>query len=397
MKKLFFPILILIFVLLLAVKQKVGDIRPSVLPPITTQQTTQQKVGESVGYLSAPQGFSIGIFAKGIDNARDLEFSESGTLIVSQPSKSQVTALPDKNNDGIVDETKTVLSGLNNPHGIAFFNGKLFVAEETRLVRYNWNEKELSASLDKVLFNLPKGGRHFTRSISFNKEGKMFVTIGSSCDVCNEKSEWFAAVIVSNSEGESPRLFAKGLRNSVFITINPKTNELWGTEMGRDFLGDQAPPDEINTIKENNPSAGSGPRDYGWPNCYGNKIYDLAFNSDLKKGTPCKDTESPIYEIPAHSAPLGLAFIQSEQFPSDWQGDLLIAYHGSWNSSVPVGYKVVRLSVDGNTVSGEENFITGFLQGSLAIARPVDVIFDKKGSLFVSDDKGGNIYKVIKK
>lgn len=192
-------------------------------------------------------------------------------------------------------------------------------------------------------------------------------------------------ILISDPAGSTPRIFAKGLRNSVFITLNEKTNEIWVTEMGRDFLGDEIPPDEVNIIKDGG--------DYGWPYCFGEQIYDTNFGQ--KDSSYCQNTISPIHKIPAHSAPLGLTFINSPQFPSDWQGDLLVAYHGSWNRSVATGYRVVRMKVNGNAISGEEDFLTGFLSGSQTLARPVDLIFDKAGSLYISDDKEGYIFKII--
>lgn len=384
-------------------KEKVGDIRPAILPPKEVSEPQEpkesngQKVGGTADYLQVPTGFKIGIFAKSIENARDLEFSPQGILLVSSPSNGAVVALPDKNKDGVADSAITVLSKLNRPHGLAFFNGKLFVAEESQVSRYNWDESTLTATLDKKLFDLPRGGRHFTRTITFKKDSRMFVSLGSSCDVCVEEHPFIATVIVSDQNGTSPKVFAKGLRNAVFITTNPQTDDVWVTEMGRDFLGDNLPPDEINILEEG---------DYGWPLCYGNRVHDTNFDKRVYIQTvpplPCGTTIPPVYEIPAHSAPLGLTFIEGEQFPKDWQGDLLVAYHGSWNSSVPVGYKIVRLDVDGDRVLEEEDFITGFLKGSQAVARPVDVVFEPSassgqgGSLFISDDKGGNIYKVVK-
>lgn len=379
--------------------RKVGNFGPALLPPKEdiVDNLEKQSIGLSPSFpLKLPDGFKIGIFAKDLGNARDLEFSVSGTLLISIPSDGKVVALPDKNGDGVADSNIDVLTSLGRPHGIAFHDGKLFVAEETRVVRYLWDEENLKATQEKVLFDLPKGGRHSTRTISFNQKGQTFVSIGSSCDVCYEKHEWLAAVIVSDADGNVPRVWAKGLRNSVFITVNPKTGELWGTEMGRDFLGDDLPPDEVNIIREGG--------DYGWPDCYGKKIIDT---TQPQKGTPCEATEAPVYEITAHSAPLGLVFIQSKQFPSAWQGDLLVAYHGSWNRSTPIGYKVVRLDVEGRPrdqrLVDEEDFITGFLPSggelsgpSQAYGRPVDLTFDKEGSLYISDDKAGVVYKVVK-
>ena len=172
-----------------------------------------------------------------------------------------------------------------------------------------------------------------------------------------------------------------------FIKINPKTRELWGTEMGRDLIGDNLPPEEVNIIAKG--------KNYGWPNCYGNKIHDEKFDHSHSAGE-CEKTEVPIYGSQAHSAPLGLVFIDSAQFPQSWQGDLLVAYHGSWNRSVPTGYKIVRMNVKGNKITGETAFLTGFLQGTNALGRPVDLEFDSSGSLYISDDKIGVVYKIIK-
>ena len=391
-------------VFLVFTKEKIGDVRPALLPP-------KSSIGENPSFpLDLPEGFKIGIFAPSasfgqakdkssgqatLGAVRDLEFSPGGTLLVSIPADGKVVALPDKNEDGVADEVRDIVTGLSRPHGLAFHQGKLFIAQEPRVVRYNWDEENLKATEDRVLFALPKGGRHFTRTVSFNQKGQMFVSVGSSCDVCFEKHPWLGSVIVSDAEGNNPRIWAKGLRNSVFITVNPQTDQLWGTEMGRDFLGDDLPPDEVNIIRES--------RDYGWPVCYGNRVYDEQFGQETQEY--CKDTEPPVYEIPAHSAPLGLTFIDSPQFPGSWQGDLLVAYHGSWNRSTPIGYKVVRLDVEGEalhqTVQGEEDFISGFLPSSAsglaqAYGRPVDLIFDKAGSLYISDDKAGIIYKVIR-
>lgn len=363
---------------------------PVVLPPaaITPEKSPGQTVNET--FLTIAPNFSLRIFAAGINGARDLQFSPGGTLLVSQPPEGRVVALPDTDNDHKADREITVVSGLNRPHGLAFYQGKLFIADETSVVRYNWNEQDLSATLDKKLFDLPKGDRHFTRTLAFNSQGQLFISIGSSCDVCYESHQFLAAVIISDAEGTSPRLFAKGLRNAVFITISPQTNQLWGTEMGRDFLGDNLPPDEVNIIKDGH--------DYGWPLCYGNRVHDTDFDKkvyiQIVPQPPCGQTEPPIYEIAAHSAPLGLQFVTSEKFPQDWQGDLFVAYHGSWNRSTPIGYKVVRINLANGKATGEEDFITGFLQGNQAIARPVDLIFDNLGALYISDDKGGYIFKV---
>ena len=385
------PIIIIVLIIVLwYIKNYVGDLRPVLLPPSKdlTEIIEQQKPGDPVDFpLKIASDFKIGIFAKDLGAARDLQISSGGTLLVSSKDSGAVYALPDKNKDGRADEKTEVLTGLDKPHGIAFYGEKIFVAELRKVSRYSWNEKTLAAKFEKKLFDLPYNGGHSTRSIVINSDGDLFVTIGSSCNVCVEKHPWLAAVIVSDVDGKTPKVFAKGLRNSVFIKLNPTTEELWGTEMGRDLLGDNLPAEEINIVREG--------RNYGWPTCYGNKVHDKKFGHNHKDGE-CESTEAPIYEFQAHSAPLGLTFINSPQFPASWQGDLLVAYHGSWNRSIPTGYKIVRMSVDGNKITGEADFITGFLQGSNALGRPVDLEFDKAGSLYISDDKIGVVYKVVK-
>lgn len=365
----------------LIIKKYIGNFLPAVLPPKTN---IDEGIKSSEFPLKLPDESRIRIFANGLGKPRDIAFSPGGTLVASLQDTNRVIALPDKNNDAKADQVKTIIEQLNNPHGVTFYKEKLYIVEETQVVRYSWDENSLSATKEKVLFSLPKGGNHTSRTIAFDKKGQMFITLGSTCNVCFEKHEWLAAVIVSDEEGNNPRLFAKGLRNSVFIVVNPWTDELWGTEMGRDFLGEDLPSDEINIIREG--------KDYGWPICYGDKVYDRAF---AQKSTEyCTNTGSPIYKIAAHSAPLGLTFVDSQQFPAEWQGDLLVAYHGSWNRSTPVGYKVVRLDVEGDRIIGEEDFLAGFLQGPQAIGRPVDLAFDKAGNLFISDDKSGVIYQL---
>lgn len=378
-------LVVLLLLFLVLFRNKVGDIRPAVLLPKPTESS---KITPSDLKLTLSSDYTLGIFAEDLGNVRDLEFTTDGTLIASITSSGEIIVLPDKNNDNRADSAKRILTGLNNPHGVAFYNSKLYVVEENKLTRYNWNENNLEASLDKVLLNLPSGGRHFTRSLAFDSTGKLYISIGSTCDVCRENHPWLTSVVITDANGNNPQVFAEGLRNSVFIAVNPATNELWGTEMGRDFLGDNKPPDEINIIRNG--------INYGWPDCYGNKVPDTNFNQGATNAT-CNNTEPPIYEIAAHNAPLGLTFIRSSQFPSDWQGDLLIAYHGSWNRSTPTGYKIVRMKVDGNIIAGEEDFLSGFLQGSEIVGRPVDMAFDKNGKLYISDDKSGRVYIVSKK
>lgn len=351
------------------------------------------QVGDPLPFQATlPQGFVVGVFAKGLGKPRDIVFAEDGTLLVSIPEKGTVVALPDKNNDGKADEVKTVISGLDKPHGLAYHNSILYIAEETRVVEYNYYEDRYVAEKYRELFRLPKGGRHTTRTLTIGGQNSdsLYISVGSSCDTCFEKDNRHGSVLVSKSENAifgEPKIFSKGLRNAVFTAINPRTGELWATEMGRDYLGDTLPPDEINILKDG--------QDYGWPVCYGKKIYDKTYGQ--RSQDYCNQTQPSTFDIPAHSAPLGLTFITSPQFPAEWQGDLLVAYHGSWNSSRQVPSKIVRMNIAGNAITGAEDFITGFTVNAELLGRPVDLEFDKAGSLYISDDKTGNIYKVVRK
>ncbi len=340
--------------------------------------------------FSLPNGYIVHVFARDLGNPRSLLFTPEGTLLVSNPTQNSVVALPDKNRDGIADENKTVITSENHVHGLAMHNGELFVANVDSVVKYGWDEARTTATRGPVLFSLPQNGNHNNRSIVFDEEGNMFVSLGSTCNVCNEPPTKGGSVLKSDFNGKTPTVFATGLRNAAFLALNPVSKELWATEMGRDNLGDDTPPDEINIVRAMN--------DYGWPKCYGIRIHDTNF--DKGKVNPCANTISPIYEIPAHSAPLGLAFINSTQFPEEWQGDLLVALHGSWNRTIAIGYKVVHLTVRGNTITGSEDFMTGFNPGifkDTSLGRPVGLAFDKRGNLFISDDKSGQIYIVQKK
>lgn len=389
------------FSLIYLFQNKVEDIRPAVFPvinnPLSQNPTTSsgQQTGTSPDIpLKVPEGLKIGVFANNLKAPRDIVMTPNQTLIVSLTSSGKVVALKDTNNDGVADIQKELISGLKNPHGLLLYKGtnnsyqnKLIIAEEEKLNRYSFDEEKLELKFDKELIKLPKGGRHFTRTLEQSSDDKLFVSVGSSCDVCFEQNPQLASVIVTDMEGNNPQIFSSGLRNAVFLKFDAN-GKLWTTEMGRDFLGDTTPPDEINVLEQD--------KNYGWPICYGNKIHDTKFDDRIYAKNPCDTTISPVFEIPSHSAPLGLNFINSSQFPSDWQGDLLVSYHGSWNSSTPVGYKVVRLNVEGNLIVGSEDLITGFLQGSQALGRPVDLEFDSNGSLYISDDKANVIYKLVK-
>jgi glucose/arabinose dehydrogenase len=341
--------------------------------------------------LKVPPGFHISVFADNVDSARMLVFSPGGVLLVSESGEGKVVALPDSKHAGKAERTVTVLDGLNEPHGLAFYEGKLYVAENDKVRRYDWDEANLRASNPKWLANLPTGGGHSTRSIVFHS-GKMYISAGSSCNVCVEKDPRRATVMEFNPDGSGPKIFAKGLRNAVGLAVNPKTDTVWVTVNGRDRLGDDLPPETIYDL-------GKDGGDAGWPYCYGDRVPDSNFT---KPGDDrCQNVLEPKVQMQAHSAPLGLAFYEGSEFPPEYQNNIFVAFHGSWNRSVPTGYKVVRVKLNdkGQPHGGAQDFITGWLapgekQKGRWMGRPVGIAFGADGAMYLSDDAAGVIYRI---
>jgi len=362
---------------------------------------TTNLIAENKTPLRLPPGFTLSVYASGLNGPRVMVRDSRRNILVSLPAEGKVVALVDKDLDGTAEVTKTVIEGLTKPHGLAFncldnstdkFPCKLYIAEENQVAVYDYDDSKSQAINGQKLTDLPTGGFHTTRSLLL-VEDILYVAVGSSCNVCREEDIQRASVLAIDLKTNKTRPFAKGLRNSVFLTANPVDGKIWATEMGRDMLGDDLPPDEINILEEG--------KNYGWPICYGNNIHDTDFDKNTYFRNPCQtpfETSSYI-DVPAHSAPLGLTFIPKEGWPENFQGDLLVAYHGSWNRSEPTGYKIVKYDLDEDgKVLGTEDFLTGFLdeQGGL-YGRPVDMFAEPSGVLFVSDDKAGVVYKIMSK
>lgn len=350
-----------------------------------------EKTRFDLGQLKPPPGFHISVFAEDVDSARMMIFSPGGVLMVSESGEGKVVALPDSKHTGKAERTVMVLKGLNEPHGLAFYEGKLYVAENDKLRRYNWDEANLRASNPTKLADLPTGGGHSTRSIVFHG-GKMYISAGSSCNVCVEKDPRRATVMEFNPDGSGQKVFAKGLRNAVGLAVNPKTDSVWVTVNGRDMLGDDLPPETVYDL-------GKGGDDAGWPYCYGDRVPDPEFTNP--GDGRCNNVIEPKVQMQAHSAPLALAFYEGSEFPAEYRNNIFIAFHGSWNRSVPTGYKIVRVKLDdkGQPVGGAQDFITGWLASGETkkgrwMGRPVGIVFGVDGAMYLSDDAGGVIYRV---
>ncbi len=319
--------------------------------------------------LRLPPGFKISVFAENLRNVRFMTLGPGNAVYASQPEMGVIVKLTDANHDGIADSAVTIASGLKGPFGIAFRGDTMYVGAESELVRFD------PGAPDPVkLMGLPGGG-HSTRTILFGPDGKLYVAVGSSCNLCEERDSMRAAVTQLNPNGSGGHVFAKGLRNTVGIAFNPKTGELWGGNNDRDNLGDDLPPEHINIIKDGR--TGKPNPEYG--------------------SADCSNVEPPAITVQAHSAPLGLAFYTGSQFPREYRGDAFVTLHGSWNRSVPTGAKVVRVEVDsgGHRAVGVEDFIVGWQRpDGKRWGRPVGLLVLPDGSLLVSDDMGGKIWRV---
>ena len=339
--------------------------------------------------LRGPAGTAVSRFAEGLANARFLRFTPGGDLLVSQPRSGRVLRLrPDEDGDGRSDGRQEVLAGLNRPHGLDLHDGWLYVAETDAIGRIRFDPMTGAASggFERVVTGLPGGGNHWTRTLRFGLDGWMYVSIGSSCNVCLEEDHRRATIMRFRPDGSAGEIFASGLRNSVGFDWRPEDGQIYATDNGRDLLGDDFPPCELNRVV-----AGGF---YGWPIAHGDRVPD----PDFGKGQDARIAASipPVHAFRAHNAPLGMTFLRGEGVPEEYRGAALVALHGSWNRTRKDGYKVVSLHWGADGKVAERDFLTGFLGASDddIVGRPVDVAEGPDGSVYVSDDHAGSVYRV---
>lgn len=363
----------------------IGASRPTAASATATDTTG--RVSTLDGKLSVPAGFSVRYFAKDLPGVRFMALGPGGVVYATQPRRGRVIRLPDANHDGVADGVEEVVSGLRQPHGIAFHKGALWVANTDGVVRIPLGANGLASGEPVYVNHYDAGGGHWSRTVIFGRDSGMYVSVGSTCNICIEQSSDRAAVLRFNEDGSGKRVFASGLRNAVGLAVNPRTGAIWATQNERDDLRpehEDLPPEEINILTQGG--------DYGWPYCYGDRVP----NPEYHDASRCARTIPPALGMQAHSAPLGIAFLdRATSFPADYRGDALVAFHGSWDRSVPTGAKVVRVRVRNDKPLAVEDFIIGWQAGNGSRwGRPVDVLVASDGSVLVSDDSGGNIYRV---
>lgn len=339
--------------------------------------------------LTVAGGMHINYFAK-VPGARVMALGPDGAVYVSETGANKVVRVWDMNGDNIADSVRTVVDGLNGPSGLAFHKGYLYIANTNGVVRVQLSARGVASASPVSVNSLPGGGGHSTRTIVFGADSAMYVSVGSSCNLCVETDSERASVVRFNEDGSNGRVFSRGLRNAVGLAVNPTTNKLWVSQNERDNVPpdhQNLPPEEINILQDG--------KDFGWPYCYSLNGAPVP-NPEYNDAARCATTVTAALEMQAHSAPLGMTFLdKATLLPADYRGDLLVAFHGSWDRDQPTGAKVVRVKISGGLPTGVEDFVTGWQRGDGSRwGRPADVQVYKDGSVLISDDQSGALYRV---
>jgi len=342
--------------------------------------------------LHAPPGFHVSLFADKLGDPRAMLLAPNGDVILSEPGEGKITILRDANQDGVAEQRFTFASGLDNPYGLAFHGQWLYIGNEGAVVRLPYTPRQTTTNAKpEEIATLPPGG-HSTRGVLFNKAGtKMYVSIGSRSNVSSGEPPERAAIVEFNPDGSGKRIFAGGLRNPVGMAWEPVTGALWTAVNERDGLGDELVPDYATAVQPN--------AFYGWPYAY------LGANEDPRRAGErpdlVKKTIPPSVPIQSHSAPLGIAFYQGTMFPAEYRGRAFVALHGSWNRARRTGYKVISIPFkNGRPTGGYDDFVAGWMPSEAnrsVWGRPVGLLVLGDGSLLISDDGGGKIWRVTYK
>lgn len=339
--------------------------------------------------VKLPAGFAISIYAE-VPDARSMVLTPSGTLFVGNKDEDKVYAVRDTDGDFKADKKWIVASGLNMPNGVAFKDGDLYIAEVSKISKIQGIESKLANPGKPVTVydKYPTETHHGWKYIAFGPDGKLYVPVGAPCNICESKDPVYASITRMNPDGSGMEVFASGVRNTVGFTWSPVNGQIWFTDNGRDMLGDDIPPCELNT-------ASAKGMHFGYPYCHGGTIKDPEFGSKR----PCQDFTPPARNLGPHVAPLGLKFYTGTQFPESYRGHLFIAEHGSWNRSSSaghIGYRLSLVRVENNKAVSYDTFASGWLNDNKTQSwgRPVDVAVLPDGSLLVSDDKAGVIYRI---
>jgi len=332
--------------------------------------------------IELPPGFTIEIYVD-VPKARSLALGDNGIVFVGNRKADSVYAIIPR--EGGSPNVVEILNGLTMPNGVAFHNGDLYVAERKRVLRYENVQPPFDSMPEPEVLDvkLPSDRHHGWRYIGFGPDGMLYLAIGAPCNACDRGAEGYAQIIRMNPDGSGRETYAEGIRNSVGFTWHPDTGELWFTDNGRDFMGDDIPPGELNHAVQQG-------QHFGYPYCHGGEILDPKFG----KNKNCGDYTAPAQKLGPHVAPLGVKFYTGTMFPAEYQGQVFIAEHGSWNRSKKIGYRISKVSLKNGVPVSYDVFAHGWLKHESVTGRPVDLLVLADGSLLVSDDHAGKIYRI---
>ncbi|MGR8951108.1 MAG: PQQ-dependent sugar dehydrogenase [Gammaproteobacteria bacterium] len=351
--------------------------------PACARQLPPEQV---IAKLNVPPGFTISLYARDLPNVRSLALGDDGVVFAGSGLSGKVYALQDKDRDGIAETRQVIASGLTMPNGVAYRDGTLYVAEVSRIIRYDRILQNLKNPPKPVAIydKLPTDLHHGWKYLRIGPDGKLYTAVGAPCNICDPEKPIYASLVRVNTDGSNFEILARGIRNTVGFDWQPGTDALYFSDNGRDYLGDDLPPEELNRWSKVG-------EHFGYPYCHGGEVID----PDYGKGRKCADYTPPAWKFKAHVAPLGIRFYRGTQFPEHYRQQLFVAQHGSWNRSEPDGYRVALVTFrDGKAVS-EEVFIDGWLTKDEAVlGRPVDILSLPDGSILISDDHLGVIYRV---
>ena len=355
--------------------------------PQPEEEKSPQVSSLPLDLLELPPGFHIDTYVEDLDGARSMALGEDGTLFVGTRTENTLYAVKDTDGDFKADQVIVLDTTLNVPNGVAVKDGALYVAEVNRLLRFPDIEQHLDKLPEpEVIYDdYPDEFHHGWKYIAFGPDGKLYVPVGAPCNICESEDPIFASITRMNPDGSEREIYAHGVRNTVGFTWHPETGELWFTDNGRDMMGDDIPPCELNRV-------GEAGQHFGYPYCHGDTIKDTEFGEKH----PCSDFVSPVQELGAHVAPLALKFYRGKMFPEKYKDYAFIAEHGSWNRSSKVGYRISLVQLQDNKAVSYETFIDGWLNDATQeqFGRPVDILFLEDGSMLISDDFGDAIYRV---
>jgi glucose/arabinose dehydrogenase len=338
-----------------------------------------------LGEITLPSGFRIAVYAGDVPGARQMAVGPAGVVFVGSRAEGKVYAVVDRDGDDRADQVHVVASGLNSPSGVAFRDGALYVGAVNRVLRFRDVARDLARPPrpEVVSDAYPSDAHHGWKFLAFGPDGKLYVPVGAPCNICTPPGPLHATITRLDLAGGRPEVVARGVRNSVGFDFDPATGDLWFTDNGRDWLGDDQPPDELNHLTKVG-------EHFGFPFCHGNGIRDPEHNA----GRSCGEFTAPARELGPHVAAIGMRFYTGRMFPEKYRGGIFIAEHGSWNRSTPIGYRVSFVKIENGRATSYESFASGWLKGNTASGRPADVLVMPDGALLVSDDKAGRIYRI---